>query len=303
LATAELFEMLLARDRIQKQEATQPDFAQLKLQRNVDPQAIAHLPETCGVYYFYNALGDLIYVGKSVNIRSRVLSHFANASTRKAMEMKQQIASIDYAETGSELIALLKESEEIKEYKPLYNRAQRREANHIGLFQETDAQGYLRFRLGRVGKASKPITTFSGNASARGFMEHLVAKFELCEKLAGIFKAGSGACFKYHIQQCQGACLGLEAKEDYNERAKKALQSVAYDHENMIILDAGRTPDERSVVVVERGKYLGFGYTSTQMREIQWLRASVKPARDNRDVHTIIKGYLTRNPVEEVIIY
>lgn len=303
LATAELFEMLLARDRIQKQEATQPDFAQLQLQRNVDPGAIAHLPETCGVYYFYNTSGELIYVGKSVNIRSRVLSHFANVSTRKAMEMKQQIASIDYAETGSELIALLKESEEIKQFKPLYNRAQRRDANHVGMFQEYDAQGYLRFRLGRVTLQSRPVTTFASNAAARGFMEHLVAKFELCEKLAGIFKAGTGACFKYHIQQCHGACLGLESQEDYNEKAKIALQSVAYDHENMIIIDRGRQPDERSVVVVEAGRYLGFGYTSDQMREIQWLRASVKPARDNRDVHTIIKGYLSRNTVEEVIIY
>lgn len=303
LATAELFEMLLARDRLSKQAPTQPDFSELELKRNIDPAAISHLPETCGVYYFYNAQGDLIYVGKSVNIRSRVLSHFANSTTQKAMEMKNHIARIDYAETGSELIALLKESEEIKEYKPFYNRAQRRESNHVGMFHEVDKQGYIRFRLGRVTAKSQPVTTFPGNASARGFMEHLVMKYELCEKLAGIFKAGSGACFKYHIQQCKGACLGKESQEDYNERAKIALQSVAYDHENMIIIDAGRNPDERSVIVVEGGRYLGFGYTTANMREIQWLRASVKPARDNRDVHAILKGYLTRNAVEDLIIY
>jgi DNA polymerase-3 subunit epsilon len=232
-----------------------------------------------------------------------VLSHFANSSTSKAMEMKNHIATIDYAETGSELIALLKESEEIKEHKPFYNRAQRRDSSHNGMFYETDKQGYIRFKLGRVTKSNHPVTTFNSNRSGRGFIERLVAEYDLCEKLAGTFKAGTGPCFKYQIQQCNGACIGLESTESYNTKALMALQSVAYDHENMLILDVGRNDNEIAVVCVENGKYLGFGFASKGMEEIPWLRATVKPARDNRDVHQIIKGYLQRNEVEKLIIY
>ncbi len=75
---------------------------------------------------FYDHSGKLIYVGKSVNIKSRVLQHLSNNSTRRAIEMKQNIADVDYKLTGSELVALLLESDEIKKQKPVYNRAQRR---------------------------------------------------------------------------------------------------------------------------------------------------------------------------------
>lgn len=303
-ATVELFEMLLAKDRYKKEDAENEDFSSLELNRNIDPKVIEHLPRTAGVYYFFNSRKELIYIGKSVDIRSRVLSHFANCSTAKAMEMKNHIAFIEYEETGSELIALLKESEEIKRHKPYYNRALRRESFNIGLFYETDKKGYIRFKTRRLNDKSKlPVTTFSSNHSARGFLERLTAEFELCQKLTGIFKAGQGACFKYHIQECNGACVGQESPEDYNVKVKEALKSISYDHENLIILDRGRTENEWSVVAIENGRYLGFGFTKDEIREPQWLKQCVAPARDNRDVQTIIRGYLSRNEVEELIVF
>src|SRR5450759_4230788 len=77
------------------------------------------------VYYFYDAKGDLIYIGKSKNIHQRVIAHLNNRLTKKAMEMSERIASVGHEVTGSELVALLQESEEIKTNRPFYNRMQR----------------------------------------------------------------------------------------------------------------------------------------------------------------------------------
>ena len=113
----------------------------------LDPCKVKVLPEEPGVYYFYNQDAELIYIGKSRNIRSRVLSHFSNHSTGKAMQMSAQIADIGCECTGSELIALLKESFEIKKHKPLFNRRQRRSLFRYELISYTDNKGYLRFEL------------------------------------------------------------------------------------------------------------------------------------------------------------
>ena len=93
---------------------------------------IQKLPEECGTYYFFDDKQQLLYIGKSKNIRHRVLSHLGNTTSKRAMEMKQRIHSISYELTGSELIALLKESKEIKEQKPMYNRAQKRSSYLLG---------------------------------------------------------------------------------------------------------------------------------------------------------------------------
>jgi len=92
------------------------------------------IPEEPGVYYFYDEKGDLIYIGKSRNLRERIWTHLSNNTTGRAMEMRDMIADIDWELTGSELIALLLESAEIKKNKPLYNRAQRRTGFQWGIF-------------------------------------------------------------------------------------------------------------------------------------------------------------------------
>ena len=95
------------------------------------------LPEETGVYYFHNAQGQVIYVGKSKNIRKRIISHFAmDYKSGKSIEFKNSITDISYEVTGSELVALLLESDEIKRIKPKYNSAQKRTGGLYGVFQE-----------------------------------------------------------------------------------------------------------------------------------------------------------------------
>ena len=105
-----------------------------KLHPKLDINKIDNIPEEPGIYYFYNENGDLIYIGKSRNLQQRISTHLSNNTTNRAMEMRDLIADIDWETTGSELIALLKESSEIKQNKPVYNRAQRRTGFQWGIF-------------------------------------------------------------------------------------------------------------------------------------------------------------------------
>ena len=115
LATVQLFDLLLQKDKeghISKSLAG--DATVLKLPPNISKETLDKVPEETGVYYFYNGKGDIIYIGKSNNIRKRVLNHFAEKNQNKALKMKNEVHDISFEVTGSELIALLLESDEIK---------------------------------------------------------------------------------------------------------------------------------------------------------------------------------------------
>lgn len=269
----------------------------------LDPKQIIDLPASTGVYYLHDEAGKLIYVGKSLNIHDRVLSHLSNRKSRKSMEMADQTAGISFELTGSELIALLKESEEIKKFRPKYNRQQKRTLYACGLYSSIDKDGYIRFALKKTGKENSiPITSFENMTEARKVLGRLAERHWLCQKLCGLYET-EGACFHYSIRQCNGACIGKEPKQVYNARARKLIEDMNYDHENMIIIDKGRNPEERSVVSIENGLYRGFGYIdiSTAYLNLEDLLACIKPAEDNRDIRQIIRNWLEGNKVEKVI--
>jgi DNA polymerase-3 subunit epsilon len=139
-ATVKLFDILLQSESIaQTSFIVNPSSLPRDLHPNLDPSIFKKLPEEPGVYYFYNSKLELVYIGKSKNIRNRVLSHFSNNFSNKAIKMRAQVADISYEVTGNELIALLRESHEIKKFKPLYNRAQRRSLFRYGLFTRINA--------------------------------------------------------------------------------------------------------------------------------------------------------------------
>jgi DNA polymerase-3 subunit epsilon len=303
-ATVELFGLLLSLD---NQRTT---FGTVKREHysfdnpNISSELIESLPEETGVYYFYNAARELIYIGKSKNIRKRVLSHLLNAKSNKAIAMRSDIADIDYELTGSELVALLKESEEIKQKKPFYNAAQKRTYFQYGLFTDQQIDGYIRLALNKIKEGSLPLTAYATRKEGIDHLYHLNEKFQLCLTLTGL-NNGKGACFHYSLKKCNGACKGLEAVEVYNFRVMEALASFQYEKQNSIIIDRGRKINERAVVQVKNGKYVGYGYTdvATTTREIDNMAKCVQPYQNNRDVKHIINAFLKKDLVEKVIEY
>jgi DNA polymerase III subunit epsilon len=304
LATVKLFELLL-------QKAGDKDIRQTLKSKGAKNKLLDHhrelltaLPEDAGVYYLHDTDHKLIYIGKSCNIKDRVHSHLINTATKRAREMKEKVGSVSFERTGSELIALLKESDEIKALKPLYNRAQRRSLNSHGLYDCVDANGYLCLLIRKNSSKEVPAISFNNMTEAREFLFQLTAKHELCQRLNGLYP-GTGACFHHSIKQCKGACTGIESAEDYNKRAGEALQSLEFSERNILIIDRGRDKNERSIVLIENGKYSGYGFIDNDvaLSDPALLHDIVFPAADNREIRRIIRDFIRRNKVEKIITF
>ena len=300
-ATTELFKHLLNLDGLSAENLLTPGFLR-NLHTKVDLDIIRDLPDATGVYYFFNAKDELIYVGKSVNIKSRVLSHLSNNISNKAVEMKQQIARIDFEETGSELIALLKESHEIKVNQPIYNRSQRRTYYSYGITHHVNESGYRALKLERLTSKVNPLISFSTKLTAREYLFRLVERHELCQQISGLYPS-TGSCFQYTIKQCRGACIGEESVEEFNYRVQDAVDELSYFHRDFVVLDKGRTSGEKSVVMVENGVYKGFGYLNEdeQVDRPQQFSEYIDAYEDNRDVQQIIRSYLNNKRVEKIL--
>jgi len=307
LATVKLFELLRDQQNGEFDAALlhEPTGRYKNLNEHLTVEDIQKLPEACGTYYFFDDQQQLLYIGKSKDIRHRVLSHLGNTTTKRAMEMKQRIHTISYELTGSELIALLKESKEIKEQKPRYNRAQRRTSAYWGLYPGKDDYGYITFSLKKISEtAEDPVTCYNSKKEAREILTKMVGKHWLCQKLTGLYQT-EGACFHHSIRQCNGACVQGEAASDYNKRAQTFLDSLTLDRGNVLIIDKGRDADERSLVRIEKGIYLGYGYLSVNdaYLGIEQMLDCIQPSLDNRDIRQILRNWLKNNKVEKMLYY
>ena len=304
LATVKLFEILMEKDReinMGKQTIIKNSKTS-KLNPKLNLDKISDIPEEPGIYYFYNEKGDLIYIGKSRNLLQRINTHLSNNTTNRSMEMRDQIADIDWETTGSELIALLKESSEIKKNKPHYNRAQRRTCFQWGIYSFEDDKGYINFRFGPLELNDSPVSVFSSKERTRAKLESMVEKFNLCQKLCGLYES-AGECFHHQVGICKGACCGKESVREYNIRASKATEQFVFSSRNFFIIDKGRSDNERCAVKIFNGKYYGFGYFD--INEIGFgltaVHECIRPSNDNRDIQVILKQYLKTNRVEKII--
>jgi len=271
------------------------------LPNNLNLDAIHALPEACGVYYFHNEAGDVVYVGKSINIQKRVAEHFAD-KTEKAQKLQELVHDISYEITGSELLALLHESFEIKRLLPGINRAQRTRRFPYAIHSYYNEQGYLCFGIAESAAKTRRkleiLAEFPKVSSAKGRLSSARQRYELCEKLLSL-SPNTGPCFHYHLQQCAGACVQQESVESYNERALEAKEYMCqiFDH-NFFIIDQGREEDECAVVLVEDGHLRGYGYLDMEAVDgnHETLRNALRPVQGNAETNRIIGRFLSDNP-------
>lgn len=304
LATVKLFELLISKDL----EITGSKSVLLrntrvsKLHAKLDITKIENIPDEPGIYYFYNENGDMIYIGKSRNLQQRISTHLSNNTTNRSMEMRDLIADIEWETTGSELIALLKESFEIKKNKPVYNRAQRRTSFQWGIFSFIDKNGYINYRYSQLDDNEVPVSVFTSKEKTRSKLNSIVETYGLCQKLCGLYET-EGACFHHQVGICKGACYGKESAADYNERAARAAEEFIFTRRNFFIIDKGRDEEERCAVKIVNGKYSGYGYFN--INDIGFgliaVHECIKPSDDNRDIQVILKQYLKNNRVEKII--
>lgn len=305
LATVKLFDLLLSVNKHNDSNALSAVPDKKGLHPNLNLSAISKLPEETGVYYLYDDRGELIYVGKSLNIRQRVQQHLGSVKTARAGEMRSRVADVSYEITGSELVALLKETEEIKKSKPIFNRLGRRIGNQIGLYHYEDENGYLCLKAKRMSSADGiPLTTFSTAEESRDFIDRLIDEYNLCQTLCGLYTSGL-ACFHYEIKKCFGACVDEESADSYNLRVQKAINSIGLASKSFLLFDKGRNDSEKSVVKVINGKLIGYGFFDPNSIDGNlWLIDDIiTHCSDNRDAHQIIKSFLTKAKPSNVIYF
>lgn len=301
MATVKLFKMLLAKD-LKKEIIT--ELIKTEIKSGLSPKLldiVESLPSKTGIYYIHNEKGDLIYIGKSKNIKKRINQHFTG-TTGKCKKIQREVFAVTFELTGSELIALLKESEEIKINKPIYNRAQRKSIFQWALYQEKDKNGYLNLKLQKADGRKKEITSFTSVQEGKNALFKITEKYNLCQKLTGLYDTQNG-CFQLKIKECNGACLGIETPEDYNFRAEEFIHEMKFENDNMIIIDRGRSLEERCAVLIENGIYKGYCFydLNYQINNIEILKNIIISMQNNRDTRTIIKGYLRRNKVYKIV--
>lgn len=293
-ATIKLFKMLLAKD---VEKDIMKEHVRKEPKNNLETKLVfilEELPSETGVYYFHNENGDIIYVGKSRNIRKRVNQHFTNDNP-KSREMQKKVASVSYELTGNELIALLKENQEIKQIKPKYNRALRKDIFSHALYHFKDENGYINLKIAKSNKNEKNITTFSSLRSARNSVTKWVEEYELCSRLSGLH-GGKGSCFAYSIKSCHGACVDEETPDEYNDRVKNLIDRYSYENQNMLLIGRGREVDEKSALLIEDGEFKGVGYYNLnhQINNLDIIRSIITPMKNNRDAQHIIQSFLRK---------
>ena len=301
MATVKLFKMILAKD-VEKEIIK--SLVKTEIKSGMSPKLldiVENLPSKTGIYYIHNEKGDLIYIGKSKNIKKRVNQHFTG-TTAKCKKIQTEVYTVSFEETGSELIALLKESEEIKVNKPIYNRTHRKSIFQWALYVQKNENGYLTLQLQKADGRKKEITAFSSPQEGKNALFKITDKYQLCQKINDLYDT-KNACFKYKIKECAGACIQEEDTESYNDRVTEYLEMNQFENENMIILDRGRSLEERTAILIENGIYKGYCFydLNYQVSNVDVLKNMLIPMQNNRDARQIIQSYLRKNKVWKIV--
>ncbi len=303
LATAHLFTILHDKDKTNLHSFIQEEINPRILHPNLNVDALEEIPSKTGVYKFFNEDNQLIYIGKSKQIRTRIDQHLRNTNSKKGIQMMKEISRIEYDLTGSELIALLLESQLIKQHRPLFNRQLTKSRFPFGIYDTMNAQGYLQLEIERTAKKqSIPLISFTTRAEAARYMDSICNNYELCQKLCDIYPTES-SCFHYEIQKCKGACIEEETPDEYNERAQTLIDKLTFSGESFYVLDRGRNKGEKSLVLVERGSICGFGYAPFHFQNqpiFKWSRY-IEYTQEDRDARTILNQFLKKNSEIQVI--
>lgn len=258
---------------------------------NLDVEELESVGNVPGVYIFKDDVGQPMYVGKSVTLKNRILSHFRDTSARE-VKISQTVHHVETIPTGSELAALVLESKLVKELQPLFNRQLRRVSRYAMLMKD-DVDGYatLTVTSGEIDDKTdlnKVYGVYETRTKAKTRILELTRTFELCPKLMGIEKT-KGACFSYSLGRCRGACVGEEPAELYNRRFELALEHhriAAWPHESAVAVPINQNGER---VIIDN--WIIRGYLNAEGDRVY---DSMEPTFDV-DEYKIIKRFLREN--------
>ena len=176
------------------------------------------LPTRPGCYIYRNARGQVIYVGKGVNLRHRVRSYFQDqrAHSAKTRRLVADIADVEWVVTDTELEALILENELIKRYRPQYNIRLKDDKQYPYIkvhWQDDFPQVSVVRRM--LPDGARYYGPFTSSMAVRQTLDALRRVFPYLDCNRTISGQDSRACLYYHIKRCAGPCIGAVDKEGY----------------------------------------------------------------------------------------
>jgi DNA polymerase-3 subunit epsilon len=259
--------------------------------------ALDDIPEAPGVYLFYGENRAALYVGKSINLRSRVLAHFTgDHRDSRDMKIAQQVRQVDWIETAGELGALIEESRLVKVLAPVYNRRLRRAAELCAWHWRAEAlldppRLVNADDLARV-RFDDLHGLFRSRSAALEALREIATAHQLCPIVLGLQK-GKGPCFAYQLKRCRGACVGKESRAAHALRVGTALAQLRtrpWPFKGRIgVLENGATRGD--IIVLDRWCYLGTVRSETELGELEGYRP---PAVFDLDTYKILTRFFAR---------
>ena len=265
------------------------------LPMHLEKKQIQQLPSLPGVYYFHNAKGKVIYVGKAINIRKRVSSHFThNDSAKKRQHFLRHVHKITHTVCANELQALVLESTEIKRLWPKYNDSQKQPAQKYGLYCFEDNRGYMRLAIDKRKKHFPAVYHFNLLHEGLVLLKNMADEFELNPKL----------CYLDKTILSQKDIEFLDPPAKYNGKVKLALQALEKQLPTFAIVDEGLTKEEKLYLLIERGSFWGMGYLSAKERikNLFELKEKIVPYADNDFIRNSIYSYAAANPSKRIFL-
>jgi DNA polymerase III subunit epsilon len=255
---------------------------------HIDLTMIDGLPESPGVYLFYGENDLPLYVGKSVNIRQRVMSHFtADVTSAKEMSLSQQVRRIEHIKTGGEIGALLKEAALVKKLQPTHNRQLRRN-NELCSIQLKDSSEGLEVHVAYASELDFATTSnlyglFKNKREAFKALTEIAEEHALCKAIIGLEKVKAGSpCFGWQLKKCRGACIGDEPRLAHDARLLAGLGKLkikTWPFDGPAYLKEGE-----EILLIENWAYLG---SATSEDEI-WQIMDGRQTRFDRDTYKIL---------------
>ncbi|EHQ43786.1 exonuclease domain-containing protein [Myroides odoratus] len=299
LATLKLFQLLLSKD---TEKTILTSMIKSDIKTGLNPKFFDitdNLPTSVGIYYIHNEEGEIIFIGKSRNIKKKIMQHFTNNSVL-FKKVQKETYTVTFEKTGNELIAILKEAEEILLNKPKYNKVTKKGIFPYSLYVKTNLQGYFYFSLEKTDGRKRNHMAFTSLAEGRKFVDKITADFEQPFYLEVLHEKKS----KKVTEETFCTTFDL-AFQEYNTLLINLLQHYNLDDGNVLILDKGRTINERSAVVMESGKLAGYCFydLNYQINDPARIAANLTPITFHRNNRNIILNYLNKKTGYKLIHY
>ena len=224
-ATALLFHRLLENDKHKQiQQMLKKGSKDAYLPIHLNNTDLEKMPNTPGIYYFLDAKGKVIYVGKAKRLQKRVISHFTNNSTSKRkQELIRLIHKISYKECGNEMMMSVMESIEIKRIWPLFNRSQKKFENRFGICSFPDQKGVIRLGIVKKKKNIQTHSTFPLQIDGMRLLNKMAREYGLCPKMC-FLQDEKIDCVGREENFCEGICDETESIQSYNKKDRKSTR-------------------------------------------------------------------------------